>query len=95
MTNRIGINTRSLNRLASDNNKYTVIKHHSLDRIALVFGESVTFGAAQFIADTGFLEDERNYNDCEELEGRGIGFSYLVFDPVGNLVYEKRNMELN
>ncbi len=95
MTNRFGINARNLNRLIVNREAYTIIKYHALDRRAEVFGESTTLDGAEFIADSGFMEDEGLYNDCEELSGLGIGFSYLVFDSLGNLVYEKRRINLN
>ncbi len=95
MMNRIGINARNPNELANKIKKYTIIKHHSLDRRAEVFGESVTLDGAKFIADSGLMEDERDYNDCPELDGLGASCSYLVFDSLGNLVYEKMRIELN
>lgn len=93
--NRIDINAGNLRRLIPHNGKYTVIRHHLLDRRADVFGESSTFEGAVFIADAGLLEDEKLYNDCEELEGLGIGFSYLVFSPIGELRYKKDKIILN
>ena len=95
MTNRIGINLTNLCRLIPINGKYVVIRHHELDRTSRFFAESVTLGGAVFFADSGFLEDEINYNDCEELEGMGAGFSYLVISPIGEIVYKKQRIELN
>lgn len=96
MVSRISIYINEKNpKKAMKSKGYIIIKNHELDRRAEVFGESDTLEGAQFIADTGFLEDEKDYNDCEELEGIGIGFSYLVFDKCSRLAYEKRRIEIN
>ena len=92
MRNRIGINLRSSIKIFNPN--YRVIRHHKSDGVYSLFGSSPTLEGAIFIADSGFLEDEI-YNDCEELEGMGLGFSYMVFDFRRQIVYEKQGVNIN
>ena len=66
---------------------YAVLRYHTHDDELKFCGTRNSFDEAKLIAETEWVMDETQYNDCPELKGQGIGFDYHVINSNGRVVH--------